>query len=121
MTMLPARDQTSPSGYVARREHAVMLAAALNTLPEDQRTAVELRYIGDCSFEEIAAFMNRTMPSVAGLLRRGLAGSSRETGAGRRDAWLTSRTRRRFVDDPLSQLLVRYLVTPMPFTATATG
>jgi RNA polymerase sigma-70 factor (ECF subfamily) len=72
MTTLPARDQTSPSGYVARREHAVMLAAALDTLPEDQRTAVELRYIGDCSVEEIAAFMNRTMPSVAGLLRRGL-------------------------------------------------
>jgi RNA polymerase sigma-70 factor (ECF subfamily) len=72
MTTLPARDQTSPSGYVARREHAVLLAAALDTLPEDQRTAVELRYIGDCSVEEIAAFMNRTMPSVAGLLRRGL-------------------------------------------------
>ena len=72
MTELPARDQTSPSGYVAARERAVMLAAALNELPEDQRTAVELRYIGDCSLEEIAAFMDRTTPSVAGLLRRGL-------------------------------------------------
>ena len=72
MTTLPADDQTSPSSYVARRERAVMLAAALNELPEDQRTAVELRYIGDCSLEEIAAFMDRTTPSVAGLLRRGL-------------------------------------------------
>jgi len=72
MMTLPARDQTSPSGYAAARERAVMLAAALDALPEDQRTAVELRYIGDCSVEEIAAFMNRTMPSVAGLLRRGL-------------------------------------------------
>ena len=72
MTELPARDQTSPSGYAAARERAVMLAAALNELPEDQRTAVELRYIGDCSLEEVAAFMDRTTPSVAGLLRRGL-------------------------------------------------
>lgn len=69
---LPARDQTSPSQYVARRERALALAAALEALPEDQRTAVELRYIGDSSLEEIAAFMNRSKPSVAGVLRRGL-------------------------------------------------
>ena len=71
MGELPARDET-PSGYAAARERAVMLAAALNELPEDQRTAVELRYIGDCALEEVAAFMDRTTPSVAGLLRRGL-------------------------------------------------
>jgi RNA polymerase sigma-70 factor (ECF subfamily) len=71
MTELPARGET-PSGYAAARERAVMLASALNELPEDQRTAVELRYIGDCSLEEIATFMDRTTPSVAGLLRRGL-------------------------------------------------
>lgn len=72
MNALPARDQTTPSGYVAKRERALKLAAALNELPEDQRTAVELRYIGECSLEEIGAFMDRTTPSVAGLLRRGL-------------------------------------------------
>ena len=71
MRELPARGET-PSGYAAARERAVMLAAALNELSEDQRTAVELRYIGDCSLEEVAAFMDRTTPSVAGLLRRGL-------------------------------------------------
>jgi RNA polymerase sigma factor (sigma-70 family) len=49
-----------------------MLAAALDALPEEQRMAVELRYLGDCSLEEIATMMNRTKPSVAGLLRRGL-------------------------------------------------
>lgn len=72
MLTLPARDQTSPSGYVAKRERELLLAAALETLPEEQRTAVELRYIGDWSLVEIAALMNRTKPSVAGLLRRGL-------------------------------------------------
>jgi RNA polymerase sigma-70 factor (ECF subfamily) len=72
MLELPAREQTSPSGYVARRERELFLAAALDALPEDQRTAVELRYIGECSLAEIAVFMNRTKPSVAGLIRRGL-------------------------------------------------
>ncbi len=72
MLTLPAREQTSPSGYVARRERELMLAAALEALPEDPRTAVELRYLGDWSLVEIAARMNRTKPSVAGLLRRGL-------------------------------------------------
>ena len=72
MLTLPACEQTSPSGYAARRERELLLAGALETLPEDQRTAVELRYIGDCSLAEIAASMSRTKPSVAGLIRRGL-------------------------------------------------
>jgi len=72
MLELPAQDQTTPSAYVARKERMLLLAEALDTLPEEQRTAVELRYIGDCTLEEIAAFMDRTKPSVAGLLRRGL-------------------------------------------------
>jgi len=72
MLTVPAGDQTSPSGHAARRERALMIAAALERLPEDQRTAVELRYLGDCPLDEIAAVMNRTKPSVAGLLRRGL-------------------------------------------------
>ena len=50
----------------------LLLAKALETLPEDQRTAVELRHLGDWSQEQLAEFMNRTKASVAGLLRRGL-------------------------------------------------
>jgi len=72
LTDLPLRDQTTPSEYVARRERGLLLAAALDALPEEQRMAVELRYLGDCSLEEIATMLNRTKPSVAGLLRRGL-------------------------------------------------
>lgn len=72
MVLLPAAEQTSPSGYVARREHGVLLAAALESLPEDQRTAVELHYVGGNTLAELAEYMQRTKPSVAGLLRRGL-------------------------------------------------
>ena len=49
-----------------------MLAEALDALPEEQRMAVELRYLGDCSIDDIAVMMDRSKPSVGGLLRRGL-------------------------------------------------
>ncbi len=64
--------QTSPSQHLARHERQMHLVRALETLPEDQRTAVELRHLADWSPEEIAQFTNRTKASVAGLLRRGL-------------------------------------------------
>ena len=69
---LPVQPQTSPSQQLARHERQLLLAEALNTLPEDQRMAVELRYLAEWSLPEIAKFMERTKPSVAGLLRRGL-------------------------------------------------
>ena len=69
-----AAKQTSPSQYVQRRERAVRLAEALETLPEDQRTAVELRHLNGFSLAVTASQMGRTKPSVAGLLRRGLSG-----------------------------------------------
>ena len=72
MVRIHVLKQTSPSQYVARHERQLLLAKALETLPEDQRTAVELRHLGDWSQEQLAEFMNRTKASVAGLLRRGL-------------------------------------------------
>ena len=72
MVRIPVLKQTSPSQHVARHERQLLLAKALETLPEDQRTAVELRHLGDWSQEQLAEFMNRTKASVAGLLRRGL-------------------------------------------------
>ena len=72
MNVIPAADQTSPSEFAARGERALLLATALAALPDDQRTAVELRYLGECTLEEIAQMMNRSKPSAAGLLRRGL-------------------------------------------------
>ncbi|HWG48032.1 MAG TPA: sigma-70 family RNA polymerase sigma factor [Gemmataceae bacterium] len=67
-----AAEQSSPSEIVARHEQLLELAGALARLPEDQRTVVELHHLRDVSVAEIAAQLERTEASVAGLLRRGL-------------------------------------------------
>jgi RNA polymerase sigma-70 factor, ECF subfamily len=67
-----AADQSSPSEVAARHEQLLALARVPNRLPEDQRSAVELHHLGDVSVAEIAARLERTEASVAGLLRRGL-------------------------------------------------
>jgi RNA polymerase sigma-70 factor (ECF subfamily) len=67
-----AADQMTPSQYVASQEKARLLAEALAALPDDQRTALELRHLGSLSLQETAKFLNKTTASVAGLLRRGL-------------------------------------------------
>ena len=81
LSVLPAGDGTTPSEHVARRERGVRLATALEALPDDQRTAVELRYLGEYTLEEIVSFMGRSRASVAGLLRRGLEELRQSLGA----------------------------------------
>jgi DNA-directed RNA polymerase specialized sigma24 family protein len=52
------------------------LAEGLMQLPDDERTALEMRYLQDprCSLPEIAQALGRpTAKAVAGLLARGLA------------------------------------------------
>jgi RNA polymerase sigma-70 factor (ECF subfamily) len=63
---------SSPESRVLHGETALQLAGALERLPSDQRTAVELRYIAHKSLQEIAHEMERTVGSVAGLIRRGV-------------------------------------------------
>jgi RNA polymerase sigma-70 factor (ECF subfamily) len=65
-------EQDSPSDHAVRNEQVLQLAAGLGELPDDQRRAVELRYLKDMPVPEIAAQMGKTEPAVAGLLRRGL-------------------------------------------------
>ncbi len=43
----------------------------MEKLPDDQRTALELRYLGGLSVAEVAARMGRSTVSVTGLLYRG--------------------------------------------------
>jgi RNA polymerase sigma-70 factor (ECF subfamily) len=67
-----ADDGSSPTSSVFRGEAALHLAVALEKLPPEQRMAVELRYIEQQSLQAIAHKMERTVGSVAGLIRRGV-------------------------------------------------
>jgi RNA polymerase sigma-70 factor (ECF subfamily) len=63
---------SSPSQRATRHEELQRLADALSRLPEEQRTALELRHLQGCPLAIISQLMNRSEASVAGLIRRGL-------------------------------------------------
>ncbi len=66
-----ASDQSSASQQAMKAERVATLAAALLQLPEDQRTALELRYLRGLSVALVAEQMGRAPASVTGLLYRG--------------------------------------------------
>src|SRR5262249_54174892 len=68
-----ASDQTPPVEIAVRNEPLLKLADRLVHLPEVQREALLLRYCEGWSVGAIAVRLGRTRPSVASLLRRGLA------------------------------------------------
>jgi RNA polymerase sigma-70 factor, ECF subfamily len=57
----------SPSQHVLRREQSVMIADALEQLPEDYREVIVLRHWDELTFPEIARRMDRTVDSVEKL------------------------------------------------------
>jgi RNA polymerase sigma-70 factor (ECF subfamily) len=63
---------SSPSEQAARREQAVLLANALERLPEDYREVLVLRHMEGLRFPEIAQRMGRSLDSVQKLWLRGL-------------------------------------------------
>ena len=65
---------TSPSMQLVKHEREIQLAHALARLPESQREAVELRHLHGCTLAETADHLDKTVPAVVGLLRRGLKG-----------------------------------------------
>jgi RNA polymerase sigma-70 factor (ECF subfamily) len=65
--------QTSPSKQAARREQVLLLADALETLPEDYREVLILRHVESLTFPEVGQRMNRTVHSVEKLWARALA------------------------------------------------
>jgi RNA polymerase sigma-70 factor (ECF subfamily) len=64
---------SSPSHQAARREQAVLLADALEKLPEDYREALVLRHLEGLTFPEVSQRMGRSLDSVEKLWVRGLA------------------------------------------------
>ena len=73
-------EQSSPSQEMLRAEQLVELAMALAGLPEDQRTAVELRYLHGLSVPAVAEQMGRSTVSVTGLLYRGTKALRQQNG-----------------------------------------
>jgi len=69
---LLASEESSPSQGAARAERLMELSLALARLPEDQRTAVELRYLHGLAVPDVALRMDRSTVSVTGLLYRGM-------------------------------------------------
>jgi RNA polymerase sigma-70 factor (ECF subfamily) len=67
-----AADQTSPSQAAQRNEELLRLADALAALPEPQREVVVLKHLRGWTLRRIADHLERRVPAVASLLRRGL-------------------------------------------------
>jgi RNA polymerase sigma-70 factor (ECF subfamily) len=63
-----AAEQSSPSQRACRNEDVLLLAE----LPEAMREAVVLKHCQGWTMQQIAERMNKTVPAVASLLRRGL-------------------------------------------------
>ena len=63
----------SPSQRAVHREQSLLLADALDRLPEHYREVIVLRHMKGMSFAEIARTMGRSDDSVQKLWVRGLA------------------------------------------------
>jgi RNA polymerase sigma-70 factor, ECF subfamily len=71
---LIASNYTSPSTAAARNEQMARLADALRQLPDDQREVVTQKYLNQRTVAQIAAMMDRSPKSIAGLIYRGITG-----------------------------------------------
>ncbi|WP_158262556.1 MULTISPECIES: RNA polymerase sigma factor [Pirellulaceae] len=61
-----------PARHLVRGEVAIMLAQALEKLPDEYRATLEMRFIDGRLMKEVAAELDTTVAVVAGRLRRGL-------------------------------------------------
>lgn len=69
--LVPAAELT-PGAQALRKEAAMQVANALESLSLKQRDALELHYLQGYSFSEVAERMGLSRDQVAGLIRRGV-------------------------------------------------
>jgi RNA polymerase sigma-70 factor (ECF subfamily) len=72
--------QSSPSQLAARREQVVLLADALQRLPEHYREVIVLSHLEGLKFPEVARRMGRSVNSVKNLWARALSKLRRTLG-----------------------------------------
>lgn len=65
---IPAME--NPESIIIKNEHRIWVQKALDTLPENQRTAIILSKYDDLSQKEIAEIMNTTEGAVEALIQR---------------------------------------------------
>jgi RNA polymerase sigma-70 factor (ECF subfamily) len=70
---LLAASMTTPSEAFSRDERQLRMLAALDTLPDDQREALRLRYLVGLPSKEIAAKLGKSDGAVRVMLSRSLA------------------------------------------------
>jgi RNA polymerase sigma-70 factor (ECF subfamily) len=87
---LAALIDSTPSGNLMRAELILNLLRMLEQLPSDQREAIRLRYFESRSLECIANQMQKSLPAVAGLLKRGLRSLRNQVPATTGDAAATN-------------------------------
>jgi RNA polymerase sigma-70 factor (ECF subfamily) len=69
---LLAADQTTPSEQFVMADNLARLANAVAALPDEQREAVTLHHLHAQKLTDVAQVMGKTVPAVAGLIRRGV-------------------------------------------------
>jgi RNA polymerase sigma-70 factor (ECF subfamily) len=74
---LPSEEISGNFGSFTTLENQDELRRVLRRLTEEQQTVIGLRFFADCSIEEAAKAMNKSVHSVKGLQQRALASMRR--------------------------------------------
>ena len=72
LDLLAAKGGFSPSQQLMREEFSLKVADAIMSLPEAQREVILGHYVRGLPIARLAQIQDRTVPAVAGLIRRAL-------------------------------------------------